>query len=131
MKIAAAFLADSANIREGTLSILSGFLNQFGRPEFPAKFEATLVIVGESSETLIAGVNHEVPLSFSVKYLDTGEEIAAGNGGVQVTQEAARSGFAPMVINLHDLLLPGMGKYEVTAKIGEDSKVVQFYVDQS
>ena len=50
MKIAAAFLADAANVREGTLGVLSGFINTINRDEYPAPLGATLVVVVEYDE---------------------------------------------------------------------------------
>src|SRR5690625_2998602 len=108
MKLATAFLADAANVREGMLSVLSGFVNQIQRPEYPAALGVTLVIVVEL-EPAGEEANSLIQLSFQLhKDLD-GSEIAASAAELEIKGDMLRRGFIPITLPLHDLEIPDAG----------------------
>ncbi len=128
MKIAAAFLADAANVRENTLSVLSGFINQLYRTEFPAVFGATLVIV---TDVLVeaGGPSIKVSFSFSLRSSQTGQVLWGEDGELEIEAEAGRRGYIPILIPLTDLEIPEPGSYEITVRLGDDQRRIEFYAD--
>lgn len=128
MKLATAFLADAANVREGMLSVLSGFVNQIQRPEYPAALGVTLVIVvelepaGEETSSLIQ-------LSFQLRKDLDGAEIAASEAELEIKGDMLRRAFIPITLPLHDLEIPDAGMYSLTVRAGDEEVGFELYAD--
>lgn len=130
MKIDSAFLADTATIREGTLGVLGGLLNQFGRPSYPATLGCVLVIVlsGDLSET--RGV---VETTVHVAYARVGEKVKAFEAEIALKAEIVgeRFTYLPLILDLANAEIPSAGDYVLQVEVGDQTKVLRFYADHT
>jgi len=128
MKLATAFLADAANVREGLLNVLSGFVNQIQRPEYPAALGVALVIVVEI-EPMGEDVNSLIQLSFELHRDLDGAEIAASEAELEIKGDMLRRAFIPITLPLHDLEIPETGTYSLTVRAGDEEVGFELYAD--
>lgn len=127
-----ATVADAANVREGLVNILSGFITQLNRPSYPAFLQACVVVVIEVDEKDAAraeDVDFNVTLSHEsmpeepVASIDARFKVEGGSEG--------RAGYLPIVLNTVGIELPSVGKYVVAVRCGEyDQARLTFYASQ-
>ena len=113
MRVAIAVLADAANVREGTLSILSAGINTTWRPEYPALLQAVLALLIEiPQEDQIDSFELEV----SFRRLDGGSTDPLPIGSAKVESEGITDGgpanVVPLVLGLEGFEIPAAGSYQ-------------------
>lgn len=128
MRIATALLADGANVREGTVSILSGFINQIQRTEFPSTLEATLVIVIEF-EPNSDDYDQDIDLAFRLHDTESGTEVVSNEAELRVEGTNSRRGYVPIMLPLDDLEIPSPGTYLFRIDVGGDHVTFELYAD--
>lgn len=132
MRVAAAFLADAANVREGTLGVLSGFINTITRDEFPARLGAVLVVVVEYDEN--EARRGEQQRTFRARCEPTvgGGEIFNLDGTFSLGTSSDSFGYIPMVFALQELEIPMAGSYRIVFEgEGLERVDVRFYANPS
>lgn len=130
MKIAAAFLADAANIREGTLGVLSGFINTINREEFPASLGATLVVVVEYDENEARRGDPERTFRARCEPAVGGGEIFSLEGTFSLGGGNDSFGYIPMVFPLTEAQIPMPGSYRIVFEgTGLERVDVRFYAN--
>ena len=130
MRVAAAFLADAANLREGTLSVLSGFINTINREEFPAALGATLVVVVEYDEIEARRGEQHRTFKAWCEPAAGGGEIFSIDGTFSLSHASDSFGYIPMVIPLHEAVVPMTGSYRITFEgQGLERVDVRFYAN--
>lgn len=113
MRVAAAFLADAANVREGTLGVLSGFINSINREEFPAPLGASLVVVVEYDESEARRGEQQRNFSARCEPSLGGAEIFNIDGQFSLGQSNDNFGYIPMVFALQEVEIPMTGSYRI------------------
>lgn len=132
MKIAAAFLADAANVREGTLSVLSGFINTINRESYPSKLGATLVVVVEYDETEARRGDHERTFRGRCEPGAGGAEVFSFEGSFSLGGGSDSFGYIPMLFELADAQVPMPGSYRIVFEgIGLERVDVRFYANST
>lgn len=132
MRVAAAFLADAANTREGTLSVLSGFINTITRDEYPAKLGATLVVVVEYDEDEARRGDPERTFRARCEPTVGGSEVFSLEGNVSLGGGNDSFGYIPMIFQLADAQVPMPGTYRIIFEgAGLERVDVRFYANAS
>ncbi|WP_053384283.1 DUF6941 family protein [Leucobacter celer] len=130
MRVAAAFLADAANVREGTLGVLSGFINTINREEFPAPLGATLVVVVEYDENEARRGDPERTFRARCEPAVGGGEIFSLEGNFSLGGGNDSFGYIPMVFQLADARIPMPGTYRIIFEgTGLERVDVRFYAN--
>ena len=130
MRIAAAFLADAANVREGTLGVLSGFINTINRESFPAKLGATLVVVVEYDENEARRGDPERSFRARCEPAVGGGEVFSLEGNFSLGGGSDSFGYIPMVFPLQDAQVPMAGSYRIIFEgTGLERVDVRFYAN--
>lgn len=130
MKIAAAFLADAANVREGTLGVLSGFINTINRDEYPAPLGATLVVVVEYDENEARRGDPERTFRARCEPSVGGAEVFSLEGTFSLGGGNDSFGYIPMVFALSDAQVPMPGSYRIIFEgTGLERIDVRFYAN--
>lgn len=130
MKLATLMLADQASVREGTLGVLGGFINQMWRTEFPDLLAAQLVAVLRTTpEEVVSGVA-SASFRFWLEEEDAHEPLFEATGEFAPGPGSGREGFFPMVFNISNVEIPAPGKYYIYFEVvGQPVESVAFYVD--
>ena len=132
MRVAAAFLADAANVREGTLSVLSGFINTINRQEFPAPLGASLVVVVEYDEDEARRGSPERPFRARCEPTIGGAELFNIEGNFSLGGGSDAYGYVPMVFDLSDARIPEPGSYRIVFEgDGLERIDVRFYANST
>ncbi|WP_053387617.1 DUF6941 family protein [Leucobacter japonicus] len=130
MRVAAAFLADAANVREGTLGVLSGFINTINRDEYPANLGATLVVVVEYDENEARRGDPERTFRARCEPTVGGGEIFNLEGTFSLGGGNDSFGYIPMVFPLNDAQVPSPGSYRIVFEgSGLERVDVRFYAN--
>ncbi|WP_017792182.1 DUF6941 family protein [Leucobacter salsicius] len=130
MRVAAAFLADAANVREGTLGVLSGFINTINREEFPAPLGAALVVVVEYDETEARRGEQQRTFRARCEPAVGGAEIFNLDGTFSLGASSDAFGYIPMVFSLHEVEVPMTGSYRIVFEgEGLERVDVRFYAN--
>lgn len=130
MRVAAAFLADAANVREGTLGVLSGFINAFNREEFPASLNATLVVVVEYDEQESRRSAQERSFTAWCEPAVGGEELFKLEGAFTLEGGDDSAGYVPMVFPLDEAEIPEPGSYRIVFEgSGLERVDIRFYAN--
>lgn len=130
MRVAAAFLADAANVREGTLGVLSGFINTINRETFPAPLGATFVVVVEYDED--EGRRGDPDRTFRVRCEPTvgGAEVFGIEGTFALGGGNDSFGYIPMVFPMAEAQIPRPGSYRIVFEgTGLERVNVRFYAN--
>ncbi|HVV36791.1 MAG TPA: hypothetical protein VHC63_09340 [Acidimicrobiales bacterium] len=119
-RVASALLCDAATVREGLLHILGGGITRLHRAEFPAPMQVTLVaqVVLTPTEIQFA---HDVT---AVIQTEDGDVVVQANGHLEAGQpnpllEPGESVILPLVINLHNVVVPAPGGYSIEISVDE------------
>ncbi|MBP1326016.1 hypothetical protein JOF28_001248 [Leucobacter exalbidus] len=132
MRVAAAFLADAANVREGTLSVLSGFINTINREEYPAPLGATLVVVVEYDENEARRGEQQRTFRARCEPSIGGAEIFNIEGQFSLESSADAFGYIPMVFALQEVEIPMTGSYRIIFEgDGLERVDVRFYANST
>ncbi|QIM15966.1 hypothetical protein G7067_05295 [Leucobacter insecticola] len=132
MKIAAAFLADAANVREGTLGVLSGFINTINREAYPAALGATLVVVVEYDENEARRGDPERTFRARCEPAVGGGEVFSLEGTFSLGGGNDSFGYIPMVFSLTDAQVPMPGSYRIIFEgSGLERVDVRFYANST
>ncbi|PRI10257.1 DUF6941 family protein [Leucobacter massiliensis] len=130
MRVAAAFLADAANVREGTLGVLSGFINTINRPEYPAPLGATLVVVVEYDENEARRGDPERSFRARCEPAVGGGELFSLEGNFSLGGGNDSFGYIPMVFPLNEAQIPMPGSYRIVFEgTGLERVDVRFYAN--
>lgn len=130
MKIAAAFLVDAANVREGTLGVLSGFINIINRPEYPAPLGASLVVVVEYDENEARRGDPERSFRARCEPAVGGAELFSLEGKFSLDGGNDSYGYIPMVSALVDAQITMPGSYRIIFEgTGLERVDVRFYAN--
>lgn len=130
MRVAAAFLADAANVREGTLGVLSGFINTINRESFPAPLGATLVVVVEYDENEARRGDPERTFRARCEPTVGGGEVFKLEGTFNLDGGNDSFGYIPMVFKLADAQIPEPGSYRIVFEGNGLERVdVRFYAN--
>ena len=119
MRLAMATLADSANVREGMINVLSAGISEMWRKEFPAPFAATLPLLIEISERDIFDV-----LTVSARLFlrgEDGNDQQLGSLAAEIRRQGDPGPVAnvPSVLTWGNTMLPQPGEYYVRVNVGE------------
>lgn len=130
MRVAAAFLADAANVREGTLGVLSGFINTFNRQEYPAPLSASLVVVVEYDEIEARRSDQERAFTARCEPAVGGEELFNLEGTFSLGGGNDSAGYVPMVFGLSEARIPMPGSYRIVFEVtGLERVDIRFYAN--
>lgn len=130
MRVAAAFLADAANVREGTLGVLSGFINTINREEYPAPLGATLVVVVEYDENEARRGDPQRTFRARCEPAVGGGEIFSLEGTFSLGGGSDSFGYIPMVFALSEAKIPRPGSYRIIFEgVGLERVDVRFYAN--
>lgn len=130
MRVAAAFLADAANVREGTLGVLSGFINTINREEFPAPLGAALVVVVEYDENEARRGEQHRTFRARCEPAVGGAEIFNLDGTFSLGTTSDSFGYIPMVFALQEVEVPMTGSYRIIFEgEGLERVDVRFYAN--
>lgn len=130
MRVAAAFLADAANVREGTLGVLSGFINTFNRQQYPAPLSATLVVVVEYDEMESRRGGQERSFTARCEPAAGGTEIFNLQGNFNLAGGNDAAGYIPMIFPLAEAQIPAPGSYRIVFEgTGLERVDVRFYAN--
>lgn len=116
-------LCDYATVREGLLHVLGGGINRLWREEYPAPLGVTLALLFEIHPT---EMNSDHILQV-VMIGEDGQEIGHVNADFQVASDPikGRPGenvILPLVVPLHQVVLPVSGAYSVEILIDGQHK---------
>ncbi len=132
MRVAAAFLADAANVREGTLGVLSGFINTINRDEYPAPLGATLVVVIEYDEDEARRGDPERTFRARCEPTVGGAEFFSLEGTFSLGGGNDSFGYIPMVFPLAEAQIPMPGSYRIVFEgTGLERVDVRFYANST
>ena len=132
MRVAAAFLADAANVREGTLGVLSGFINTVNRPEYPAPLGATLVVVVEYDEDEARRGDPRRAFRARCEPTVGGGEVFSLEGTFSLGGGDDSFGYIPMIIPLAEAQIPMAGTYRIVFEgDGLERVDVRFYANST
>ena len=132
MRIAAAFLADAANVREGTLGVLSGFINTINREQYPAPLGATLVVVVEYDENEARRGDPERSFRARCEAAVGGPELFSVEGTFSLGGGNDSFGYIPMVFQLNEAQIPMPGTYRIVFEgTGLERVDVRFYANST
>jgi hypothetical protein len=119
-RVASALLCDAATVREGLLHILGGGITRLHRNEFPAPMQVTLVVQVVLTPSEIQ-FSHDVSSRIQTEDGDVVVEakghLAAGEPNPML--EPGESVTLPLVINLHNVVLPAAGGYSIEVAVDE------------
>lgn len=132
IRLAAALLCDSANIRENLLSVLGGGITRIGRPDFPASINCDLALAFYASPRTSARDDHSIRVSL---LSPDGEELYSFEAGFELDTTLAidddETVTVPLVIPLGVMGVPNPGNYQVEVRAdGELLTSVPFRVDK-
>ena len=132
MRVAAAFLADAANVREGTLGVLSGFINTINREEYPAPMGATLVVVVEYDENEARRGEQQRTFMARCEPAIGGANVFSLDGSFTLGASNDSFGYVPMVFNLQEAEIPMAGSYRIIFEgTGLERVDVRFYANST
>lgn len=132
MRVAAAFLADAANVREGTLGVLSGFINVFNRDQYPAPLNASLVVVVEYDELEARRGGGDRTFMARCEPAVGGEELFKLEGSFSVAGGKDAAGYVPMVFPLSEARIPMPGSYRIVFEgTGLERVDIRFYANST
>jgi hypothetical protein len=119
-RVASALLCDAATVREGLLHILGGGITRLHRSEFPAPMQVTLVVQVVLTPTEIQ-FPHDVS---AVIQTEDGDVVVQANGHLDAGEpnpllEPGESVILPLVINLHNVVVPRPGGYSIEVSVDE------------
>lgn len=130
MRVAAAFLADAANVREGTLGVLSGFINTINREEYPAPLGAVFVVVVEYDENEARRGEQQRTFRARCEPAVGGAEIFNLDGTFSLGSASDAFGYIPMVFSLQEVEVPMTGSYRIIFEgEGLERVDVRFYAN--
>lgn len=132
MRVAAAFLADAANLREGTLGVLSGFINTINREQFPAPLGATLVVVVEYDENEARRGDPERSFRARCEPAIGGPSLFNLEGNFSLGGGNDSFGYIPMIFPLAEAQIPEPGSYRIIFEgTGLERVDVRFYANST
>lgn len=126
MQVAAAFLCDFAEVREGLLFALGGGITRLWRDAFPASMEASLALLLELHQTEGATQHQLQVLVQGEDGQRVGEVKAAFQMGAAEV-DVGENLLLPIVLDLRTARLPAPGSYAVEIVIdGTHQRTIQF-----
>lgn len=132
MRVAAAFLADAANVREGTLGVLSGFINTINRQQYPAPLGATLVVVVEYDENEARRGDPERSFRARCEPAVGGQPLFNLEGNFSLGGGNDTFGYIPMIFSLTEAQIPEPGSYRIVFEgTGLERVDVRFYANST
>jgi hypothetical protein len=119
-RVAAALLCDAATVREGLLHILGGGITRLHRAEFPAPMQVTLVVQVVLTPTEIQ-FPHDIVARIQT---EDGDVVVQANGHLDAGEpnpmlEPGESVILPLVIHLHDVVMPAAGGYSIEVAVDD------------
>lgn len=130
MKLSLVMLADHGSVREGTLGVLGGFVNQLWRNEFPAAMGVDLVAVAMTSPEERAAGGASDTFRFWCEEPGVEEPLFEGRGEISSGFDAGMESYFPMIFDLRNAQLPKPGRYQINFQLS-DGEVLNyaFYAD--
>lgn len=126
MQLAAAFLCDFAEVREGLLFALGGGITRLWRDAFPASMEASLALLLELHQTEGATQHQLQVLVQGEDGQRVGEVKAAFQMGAAEV-DVGENLLLPITLDLRPARLPASGSYTVEIVIdGTHQRTIQF-----
>lgn len=126
MQLAAAFLCDFAEVREGLLFALGGGITRLWRDAFPASMEASLALLLELHQTEGATQHQLQVLVQGEDGQRVGEVKAAFQMGAAEV-DVGENLLLPIALDLRPARLPASGSYTVEIVIdGTHQRTIQF-----
>jgi hypothetical protein len=117
MNIGAAFLCDSASVREGLLHVLGGGITRLWRDQYPAPMNVALALLLELDRTEL-GRPHQLEITVMG---EDGADIARVEGGFQSPPnpnlDFGEDALVPFIIPLQPVGLPNEGRYVISIMI--------------
>lgn len=126
MQVAAAFLCDFAEVREGLLFALGGGITRLWRDAFPASMEASLALLLELHQTEGATQHQLQVLVQGEDGQRVGEVKAAFQMGAAEV-DVGENLLLPIALDLRPARLPASGSYTVEILMdGTHQRTIQF-----
>lgn len=126
MQVAAAFLCDFAEVREGLLFALGGGITRLWRDAFPASMEASLALLLELHQTEGATQHQLQVLVQGEDGQRVGEVKAAFQMGAAEV-DVGENLLLPIALDLRPARLPAPGSYAVEIVLdGTHQRTIQF-----
>lgn len=128
MRLAMAVLADAANMRENTMSVLSAGINQVWRPEYPTSLGLTVALMLECAPEDDAD---PVRVQVEVRHADSEPEDAPVIGlraEVGLTSPRDDVAYVPMPLDFRNRQIPAPGKYQVVIRVADLEPVTLGFV---
>lgn len=132
IRLAAALLCDSANVRENLLSVLGGGITTLGRPDFPAPINCDLALSFYVSTEVAGPMSHAIEVVGSSA---SGVELFTFETGfgvdVSPTKLPVTTQTVSMVIPVGRMGVPEPGHYQIEVFAdGETLASVPFQVEK-
>jgi hypothetical protein len=128
VEIRSALLCDFATVREGLLHVLGGGITRMWRPVLPAPLGVSLALLIDLQPEEI-GLLHHARLVVSSS---DGESVAEADATLQPVPdprlEPGEHLSTPVVIPLHNVLVPQHGRYDLVLTIDNDAAPVTLQV---
>lgn len=119
MRLAMATLADTANVREGMINVLSAGISEMWRKDFPAPFAVTLPLLIEISEQDKFEVLTVRAQLFLHKADGNDQQIASMEAQIRRQGDPGPLANVPSVLTWGNTLLPEPGSYYVRVNVGD------------
>lgn len=130
MRASVATLADSTNVREGFLSMLSAGISVLSRESFPADLGAELALQLELDQH---DLSEGRTIDLRLRVLDSeGEPVWSIRGRLSWTATEDWPQCVPAPVDLRGVQLPSAGRYQIELKVGTlDEILIPFSAEQS
>jgi len=115
--ISSAIVCDFAQVREGLLFVSSGGITRLRRPSLPAPLGVALAIVVEVPFDQVSATHGVLA---RVVHVASATELLRTEVGLQAndpTVEPGESLYVPLVVSLHQLMIPELGAYDIVASV--------------
>ncbi|MEV8338515.1 hypothetical protein [Leucobacter sp. NPDC077196] len=119
MKLNTVFLADHGSVREGTLGVLGGFVNQLHRGEFPASMGVDLVAIATTVSEEIGEGEATDAFHFWCGEPGVDEPLFEGRGEIVSTFGHGRQTHFPMVFDLRNAMIPNPGQFIINFRLND------------
>ena len=128
VELTTAILSDFSQVRDGLLFVVAGGIRRVRRPSYPAPLGASLALVVELDQ-----VEMERGHQLEVRVVGPdGEEVAKMGVSFQVSANTPllSAQGVPLVINLHRVMVPAPGAYDVRMYIdGHHQRTLRLTAD--
>lgn len=131
MRISTLFLADYASVREGTLGVMGGFINQLWRPEYPAPLGAYLVAVPETTREDLERGSVDAEFRFWCTAAESDEILVEADGKIESQFQEFKHSHFPITVDLSTVQIPAEGVYHLFFEMGEGRETYTFYARTS